>query len=97
MLVSDVPAGFALKLQRTAQLPAVGRIVVLWTEVSQSQKGSLSNSSCIRANAKCIACIPLALITEDERGILTIEQPRIFIIFAQACVAAFNTEHTIAL
>ena len=30
MLVSNVPAGFAFKLcRRTAQLPAVGRIVVL--------------------------------------------------------------------
>ena len=72
--------------------------------VSCSQQGGggrfpfqkrLINSSCSRADANCIACIPLDLISEANRGILAIGQPRFSIIIAQVCVAALNTAHTI--
>ena len=41
------------------------------------------------------ACIPWDLISEVERVILTIGQPRISIMLALACVASLNTAHTI--
>ena len=55
-------------------------------------------SSTVHAADCCmnyVACIPVDLISEAGRGILTIGQPRFSIILAQVCVATLNTAHTI--